>query len=147
MAGRAYQPAPAPSLRGFQRRGGSAGVNYRDAPNRSARIRQEFPAGDILDFKGWIRGENVSDNDVWFVGRYTGGYSWSGSFDDTGTHDLDDLNPKPEPTPAPQPGYDIRDTGSYRVGDAVRAPPHQRIVYRRRLSDTSAEGATIGGDL
>jgi hypothetical protein len=98
----ASQPAPA-VLQGYQRRVGSAGVNYRDAPNRGANIRQEFPAGDVLDFKGWVHGESVNGNDVWFVGRYSGGYSWSGSFDDTGTHDLDDLNPQPIPTPAPAP--------------------------------------------
>lgn len=101
-------PPPPAALQPYQRRVGSAGVNYRDAPHTKAAIRQEFPPGDIMDFGGFIKGESVQGNDVWFVGRYTGGFSWSGSFDDTGTHDLVNLTPTPPP-PTP-PSYSVRPT-------------------------------------
>lgn len=72
-------------------------VNYRDKPSRTGNVIQQFPANETYDFKGWVRGETVDGNNIWFVGRYTGGYAWSGGFKDTGTHDLQDLNPQPEP--------------------------------------------------
>ncbi len=109
-------PAP-PVLAPFQRVVGSNGVNYRKAPNISAEIIKEFQPSEILDFKGFVRGGTFNGNNIWFVGKYTGGYSWSGSFDDTGTHDLPDLTapliapppPPLEPTPplpiSPQPTF------------------------------------------
>lgn len=72
-------------------------INYREGPNRGAKVIQQFAANDVLDFKGWVNGESVDGNNVWFVGRHTGGYAWSGGFHDKGTHDLADLNPKPDP--------------------------------------------------
>lgn len=90
-------PAPAPpvvAIQPYQRRVGANGVNHRTGPNRGAEIIQEFPADDIVNFKGWVKGENVDGNDIWFVGRFKGGYCWSGSFTDTGTHDLEDMNTK-----------------------------------------------------
>jgi GH25 family lysozyme M1 (1,4-beta-N-acetylmuramidase) len=90
-----------PALQGFQRVVGPGGVHYRNAPNTSAiDLQPVFAAGEVLDFKGYVHGEKVDNNDVWFVGRYTGGYSWSGGFTDTGTHDLADLT-----APAPLLGY------------------------------------------
>lgn len=97
-------PAPAPIqevLQSFQRRvKGDDSANYRDAPNTGANIRDTFPANDVADFKGWVHGENVNGNDIWFVGRYTGGYSWSGGYTDSSTNGLADMN-APAPTPAP----------------------------------------------
>lgn len=100
----AYESAapPSSSLAGYQRRVGGNGVYRRRAATTQAEIIDEFPANDVLDFKGFIRGENYAGNNVWFVGRYTGGYCWSGAFQDTGTHDLEDLTPAaPAPTPTP----------------------------------------------
>jgi GH25 family lysozyme M1 (1,4-beta-N-acetylmuramidase) len=90
----AFSEGAAPALAGYQRVVGSGGVHYRMAPKTTAQDMQPvFAAGEILDFKGFVHGESVDGNDVWFVGRYTGGYSWSGGFTDTGTHDLADLTP------------------------------------------------------
>jgi len=71
----------------------SYAAKYRDAPNSNANLLDTFADGESYDFKGFIHGENVDGNDIWFVGRYTGGYVWSGAFKDTGTHDLPDLTP------------------------------------------------------
>lgn len=81
----------------------ASGVNHRAAPSTSAAILREWAQGEVLTFKGFVHGENVSGNDIWFVGFYTGGYLWSGSFSDTGTHDLPDLTPAPTPAPIPVP--------------------------------------------
>lgn len=79
-------------LAGYQRVTNDV-VNYRDAASRSGKVLQQFVAGETYDFKGFVKGEAVEGNNIWFVGRYTGGYAWSGGFTDTGTHDLQDLTP------------------------------------------------------
>lgn len=89
------------TLQPFQREVGNNGVYYREHPSTSATIIKEFAAGEILDFKGFIKGENVSGNDIWFKGKYTGGYSWSGSFTDSGTSGLPDLTPVVPVVPPP----------------------------------------------
>lgn len=109
-------PAPVPEvpaqqaevLQGFQRRVGSAGVNHREGPNTSAAIRKEWAAGEVLDFKGYVIGENYSGNDKWFVGKWSGGFMWSGSFNDPSTANLPDLTAelfpkKEEPKPVEIP--------------------------------------------
>lgn len=85
--------APTP-LQGYQRVASYA-AKYRDAPNSTATLLQTFVGGDTYDFKGFVHGESVDGNDIWFVGRYTGGYAWSGAFDDKSTHDLPDLTVQP----------------------------------------------------
>lgn len=75
----------------------SYAAKYRAAPDDDAQLLQTFVAGDTYDFKGFVHGENVDGNDVWFVGRYTGGYVWSGAFTDTGTHDLPDMTEASKP--------------------------------------------------
>lgn len=97
---------PVESLAANQRKVSTDKMNYRLAPNTSAKISKVFDPGDVLDLKGFVHGETVDSNDVWFVGAYTGGYVWSGGFTDTGTHDLADLTPtKPLPTPPLVPAY------------------------------------------
>lgn len=92
--------AGAPSLEPWQRvvAAGSGGVYYRKEPKKGAESIQLFAEGDVVDFKGFVRGESVDGNNIWFVGRYTGFYSWSGAYADSGTHDLADLTPATQPT-------------------------------------------------
>lgn len=75
---------------------------YRQAPARSAALMitdtikdGKLQPGETYDFKGFVRGESVDGNNIWFVGMYSSGYAWSGGFTDTGTHDLADLTPAP----------------------------------------------------
>jgi D-alanyl-D-alanine carboxypeptidase len=77
----------------YQRKTVNDTVNYRDAASLSGVVLQKFNPNEVYDFKGWVHGEAVEGNNVWFVGRYTGGYAWSGAFTDKETHDLADLNP------------------------------------------------------
>ncbi len=78
----------------FQRQVGGEVMNYRDGANRNAAIIDKFQPGEILDFKGYVKGESVENNNIWFVGKYTGGYVWSGGFTNTSTDGLEDLSPK-----------------------------------------------------
>jgi hypothetical protein len=93
-----------------QRVVGVNGVNYRERPTTSANIIEEFVSGDILNLKGFVRGENVSGNDQWFVGALRGGYLWSGAFTNTSTAGLPDITPvtvPTPPTPPPTPTYNF----------------------------------------
>lgn len=79
---------PAPSLSPYQRTVGSSVIRYRKAPNISAEVIIEYQPGDILTFGQWTRGQEVSGNNVWFKGAISGGYAWSGGFDDQSTTGL-----------------------------------------------------------
>lgn len=102
------------SLGSTQRRAGAT-VRYRKAPNTGAEIIQDYNEGDVLNFGHFTHGENVSGNDVWFKGAISGGYAWSGGFDDASTSGLAEETlhiPAPAPAPAPTvpenipaPGY------------------------------------------
>jgi murein DD-endopeptidase MepM/ murein hydrolase activator NlpD len=82
-----------------QRVAGPDGANARSAPNTSGPATGFLDPGAVGDFDGWINGESVSGNKVWFRGEHSGDYYWSGGFTDKGTHDLADLNPKPPANP------------------------------------------------
>lgn len=86
-----------PTLQPWQRVVGPDGVYYRKEAKRSGEVVQLFAANDVVDFKGFVRGESVDGNNIWFVGRYTGFYSHSSGYMDSGTHDLPDLTPATTP--------------------------------------------------
>jgi hypothetical protein len=76
-----------------QRVVGSSPANGRSDPSTANPATQQLSPGALANFNGWIRGETVSGNNVWFRGEFSGDFFWSGGFTDTGTHDLADLNP------------------------------------------------------
>ncbi len=80
-------------LLGYQRKVGADAVYYRKAASRDGEKIELFDPGEVVNFKGFVKGETVEGNNIWFVGRFTGGYSWSGGYTDKGTHDLADLTP------------------------------------------------------
>jgi hypothetical protein len=77
---------------GNERIAGPNGANQRPEPKTSSPASNMLAPGTKGTFDGWIRGESVEGNNVWFRGAYSGLWSWSGGFTDTGTHDLQDLN-------------------------------------------------------
>ncbi len=90
----------------FQFEVGVAGNNYRKAPNTTAEIIQEYKSGEILDFKGWVEGQEVDGNNKWLVGAYRNGYSWLGSMkkqDISGMPKLDYTPPSSPPPHIPTP--------------------------------------------
>lgn len=108
----AYKPAapPAPPALAANQRllSNPTGVNQRAAPNTSAAIIKEWPYDqDPFTFKGYVLGEAVNGNNVWFVGGLSGGYFYSGAFqggaNTTGLPNLTAAPAPPPPTPTPPP--------------------------------------------
>jgi hypothetical protein len=94
-----YAPDPSPEpirTEAYQRTVGPNGANYRKEPNTGAEFMPGYEdgldVGATVNFRGWVHGENYNGNDIWFVGKFSNGYSWSGAFTDSSTHDLEDLN-------------------------------------------------------
>lgn len=72
----------------------TAPANQRAAATTSSPTVTQLAPNLITTFDGWINGDVISGNGVWFREESTQLYSWSGGFTDTGVHDLVDLNPK-----------------------------------------------------
>ena len=106
--------APEPPVAANQRKVGSAGVKYRKEPNTGSDLLITdvitdgiVDGGQIANLQGFVHGQSVDGNDVWFKG-IGGGYMWSGAFEDTSTNGLSnlDLTPPPQPeTPPTEPPY------------------------------------------
>lgn len=74
-----------------------ANVNQRSEPNSTSKVIRLIQANTIETFTGFVHGEDVAGNDVWF--KDAKGYAWSGGFVDSSTKGLKDETPKPAPTP------------------------------------------------
>lgn len=59
-------------------------------------IDPDLQPGEVGNFNGWINGENVGGNPMWYRG-VSGNWFWSGGFTEISGHDLEDLN-APAPT-------------------------------------------------
>lgn len=95
-------PATAkPALTATQRQaysGAGNDVRRRQEPtSKSKDLGDPIPAGDVGNFNGWINGEVVNGNGVWFRG-ISGHWFWSGGFTSQSKSGLKDLNPAPAPT-------------------------------------------------
>lgn len=100
---RVIEPVPDQAVGPMQRIAGPNGVFRRAAPSTQAeRLGDDLEQGTIGNFVGYVHGEPVSGNDIWFVG-IRGHYWWSGAFIDSGTHDLPDLTPSQEPSTPTEP--------------------------------------------
>lgn len=91
------------ALQPFQRLLGPDAVAYRKQASGNAELIDWFVPGSVYDFKGFVRGDSVNGNNIWFVGLHTGGFAWSGAFTSQSTANLADLTPaaKPAETIAP----------------------------------------------
>lgn len=82
---------PAVPAAGNQRTVGPNSANGRSDPSTANPATKSAAGNSIVTMDGWITGEDVQGNTVWF--RETDGtFYWSGGFTDQGTHDLTDLN-------------------------------------------------------
>ena len=76
-----------------QRQAGSQPVNRRLQPNTSgAPIEPQLNPGEVGNFDGWIKGENVNGIDIWYRG-ISGNWFWSGGFTSQSIDGLSNLNP------------------------------------------------------
>ena len=103
VVARGTNPSPAPAPASNQRVSGSEPVNRRLEPNtQKPPIDPQLAPNTVADFNGWIRGESVNGNNIWFRGAHSGNWFWSGGFTSQSTEGLQDLNPvTPPPAPAP----------------------------------------------
>lgn len=64
------------------------------AASSKAPLGEPLQPGDVGNFQGWVYGETVAGNNIWYVG-VSGDYFWSGGFEGgANTAGLPDLNPK-----------------------------------------------------
>ena len=127
----AKNQTPPPPPAGNTRVVGASVLNQRAEPNTSSAITAQFQPNETLTFDGWIYGENVDGNNVWFRGAFSGYWCWSGGLTDTGTHDLADLNPPPPSNPnirvvcsdgvnvRSEPTTAVPRTGTYGAGTSI----------------------------
>lgn len=80
-------------LEAYQRVPVTIGARYREKPSTSAKIIDTFTPPEPVNFKGFVRGESVDGSNIWFVGRFTGGYSHNSGYTDSSTNGLPDLTP------------------------------------------------------
>lgn len=138
-----------PALQGSQRIVADGGVNRRSDPSTNNAPVETFAKGDVLDFGGWLYGQVIDNNNVWFKGRYSDTYFWSGAFTDTGAHDLTDLNPaKPTVTPlAPTQrvvgdgGLNVRSEPTT-LGQIIKVLPQGTVIDCQGFKN----GATVSGN-
>lgn len=99
-----------------QRIVGPNGANYRTEPNKDATLITEFDAGEVLNFKGFVRGQDPygNGNNIWFVGAYSGGFVYSGACTDSSTNGLADITPStPEPPVQPNTKDKVIDVSAH----------------------------------
>lgn len=70
--------APKPTLRADQRQADSDGVKGRADATTQAPQTTYLEPNDVGDFNGWKHGENVSGEDRWLRGAYSGAWFWLG---------------------------------------------------------------------
>ena len=110
------------AISGNQRKVGGNSVNGRTAANTGASIAQSLEPGTVGDFKGFVRGETVEGNNVWFVGEHSGNYFWSGAFEGgANTANLKDLTPLTPTTPSVPTGSNQRKVGANGVNGRPQA--------------------------
>lgn len=140
IVARGTNPAPAPTPASNQRVSGPNPVNRRLDPNTSRPpIQPELAPNTVADFNGWIRGESVNGNNIWFRGAHSGNWFWSGGFTSQSTAGLQDLNPAPTPPPPAPVNPAERTVGANPVRKRDRAsvngtelgslPPNSKVLF------------------
>jgi hypothetical protein len=130
---------------GNQRVVGPNSANGRSDPSTSNPATQTLDAGTVANMDAWVYGENVSGNDVWFRGAYSGDWFWSGGFTDTGTHDLTDVN---ETTPAVGPTQrQVAENPANGRSEPTTAVPVAQTLDPATIADMSgwAHGENVQG--
>lgn len=85
-------PKPRPEPKPNERYCGKDNANQRSAPNTSGAVVRVIAAGSLEIFDGFVRGENIEGNDIWYKDVH--GYTWSGGFENPTANGLPDLTPK-----------------------------------------------------
>lgn len=125
-----------------QRKAGASGAKSRLLPTTaSAEQPNGLAAGTVGDFNGWMRGEAVEGNNVWFRGLHSGNWFWSGGFEGgANVAGLEDLNPAvPPETPSK-----VRVTKYDMNGRSGPGSVHGIIASRPKDTSIELEGYNTG---
>lgn len=113
-------PAVAAPLAANQRRVGTGNVNQRAEPKTSAKVVRLITGNTTETFTGWVEGELVNGNNIWY--KDAKGYAWSGGFTEQKTAGL--ANQTPPKLAANQrkviPGGAIQRSSPHRAGTTLR---------------------------
>lgn len=134
-----------------QRVVGPNGANYRTEPNKDSTLIKEFDAGEVLNFKGYVRGQDPygNGNNIWFVGAYTGGFVYSGACTDSSTNGLADITPStPEPPAQPNTKDKVIDVSAHNsISDYATVINNVRgAVAKAGHTGKSYGGTPLNGD-
>lgn len=106
-----------------------------DPSTKNPPVGEPLAPSTIGNFSGWIHGENVQGNDVWFLGT-SGRWFWSGGFvGGPNTAGLADMNPK-QPTLGPSQRQVVATARS----NARREPNTQSAIVEERSLAPNAIG-------
>ena len=137
------------SLAPTQRKAGANGVRRRVSPSsKAAEAGTLLAPSEIGNFDGWISGESVSGNDVWFRGASSGHWFWSGGFEDSGKHDLTDLNPPKVPAKDPNQRTAGTDGVKRRQAPSSKAPEAGALLAAGTVGNFVgwSDGETVNGN-
>jgi hypothetical protein len=73
------------------------GLYVRNLPIKSSRMLDNLTTGAMVSINGWIQGEEVYGNPIWFKLANEGGWIWSGGVDNKSTSGLVNYNYMNEP--------------------------------------------------
>lgn len=96
--------APVEILKNNERKIGSAGGKQRVQPNTEAEITAVLDPSFVFTVKGYVHGQKVDGNDIWFVGNNSGHYVWSGGTNNGSFAGLPNLSSELPPKPPVQGG-------------------------------------------
>jgi hypothetical protein len=92
---------PEVKLAAHERRATLGAANGRTGPGLKFPVVQQIDKGVTGEFAGYVRGESVDGNDVWYVGKFNGNYFSAVTFSAKGTTGLKNLtSAKPATEPA-----------------------------------------------
>lgn len=99
------EAAPVPAVLEINQRlvRNQGAMRWSEPTSQSVDLGEPLTGGGVANFNGWIHGEKVSGNNLWFRG-ISGNFFWAGDFVQQNKDGLEDLNPviiKPTPIPAP----------------------------------------------
>lgn len=121
-------PASVAPLAANQRRVGSGNVNQRSEPKTSAKVVRLITGNTTETFTGWVEGELVNGNNIWY--KDSKGYAWSGGFTEQKTAGL------PNQTP---PKLAANQRKVIPGGATQRSSPHRAGTTLRNIAGNTTE--------
>ena len=113
----------------------SAPANGRGDPSTANPATQSLPPGTVANMDGWMYGQDVSGNNMWFHGAISGDWFWSGGFD--GGADASNLSDLNAPTMTPTQRYAAAAVNGRARAEHVQRDPRRCSPPARSVSSTA----------